>query len=58
MAITKKTKVKKKIVLKSLEERIRLRAFEIYSTRDILPGTAEEDWIRAEKELAVTVNRH
>ena len=35
----------------SLEERIRLRAEELYRRRGNRPGSAKEDWIRAEKEI-------
>jgi len=35
----------------SLEERIRLRAESIYRQRGNRPGSAMEDWIRAEKEI-------
>jgi len=33
------------------EERIRLRAYEIYLERKGSPGSALEDWLRAEREL-------
>ena len=35
----------------SREERIRLRAESIYRQRGNRPGSAMEDWIRAEKEI-------
>jgi hypothetical protein len=35
----------------SLEERIRLRAETIYRQRGNQPGSATEDWIRAEREI-------
>lgn len=33
------------------EEQIRLRAYEIYLEREGTPGSALEDWLRAEREL-------
>ncbi len=33
------------------EEQIRLRAYEIYLERKGSPGSALEDWLRAEREL-------
>ncbi len=35
----------------ALEEKIRLRAYEIYQRRGTTPGTALEDWLRAESEI-------
>jgi Protein of unknown function (DUF2934) len=35
----------------SREERIRLRAEELYRRRGNRPGSAKEDWARAEKEI-------
>ena len=35
----------------SREERVRLRAEEIYRLRGDRPGTALEDWLRAEEEI-------
>ena len=35
----------------SREERIRLRAEELYRRRGNRPGSAKEDWTRAEKEI-------
>ena len=34
------------------EERIRLRAEELYRRRGDRPGSAKEDWMRAEKEIS------
>jgi hypothetical protein len=34
-----------------LEEQIRLRAYEIWEERGRLPGTEEEDWKQAEREV-------
>ena len=34
-----------------LEEQIRLRAYEIWEERGRLPGTEEEDWKQAEREI-------
>lgn len=33
------------------EDRIRVRAFELYEKRNGAPGDAESDWYRAETEL-------
>ena len=33
------------------EDRIRVRAYELYEKRDGAPGDAESDWYRAEAEL-------
>jgi hypothetical protein len=38
-----------------LEERIRLRAYERYVQRQGRPGTAETDWIEAEREVRSTM---
>ena len=35
----------------SLEERIRLRAYELYLQRSGQPGSDIEDWLQAEKEI-------
>ena len=35
----------------TLEEQIRLRAFEIYEERGRQDGFAEQDWLQAESEL-------
>ena len=35
----------------ALEEKIRLRAYEIYLRRGAAPGSALEDWVRAESEI-------
>ena len=35
----------------NLEEEIRRRAFELYELRSGNNGSAEEDWIRAEREV-------
>ena len=35
----------------SHEERVRLRALEIYKRRGNQPGTPMEDWLRAEKQI-------
>ena len=35
----------------SLEEQIRLRAYEIYEERGRQDGFAEQDWLQAESEL-------
>ena len=35
----------------ALEEKIRLRAYELYLRRGAKPGNALEDWLRAESEL-------
>ena len=34
-----------------LADAIRTRAFEIYERRGTRPGSPEEDWLRAEREL-------
>ncbi len=34
-----------------LEEKIRLRAYDIYLRRGSLPGDALDDWLRAESEI-------
>lgn len=36
------------------EEKIRIRAYELYLSRNCEPGHAEEDWFRAESEVAAT----
>ncbi len=35
----------------ALEEKIRLRAYELYLRRGAKPGDALEDWLRAESEI-------
>ncbi|MEP6651788.1 MAG: DUF2934 domain-containing protein [Myxococcales bacterium] len=35
----------------SAEDRIRLRAYELYVARGEHPGNAEEDWLQAEQEI-------
>ena len=35
----------------SREERVRLRALELYKRRGDLPGTPIDDWLRAEKQI-------
>ncbi len=35
----------------ALEDKIRLRAYEIYLRRGAKPGNALEDWLRAESEF-------
>ncbi len=35
----------------SIQERIRLRAYEIYQARNGAPGDSEGDWYQAEEEI-------
>lgn len=37
--------------LPSLDDAIRIRAYELYEARGREPGHAEEDWLRAEAEI-------
>ena len=37
-----------------LQEKIRLRAYEIYERRGYTPGDALQDWLQAEAELTAT----
>ncbi len=39
------------------EERIRQRAYELYSSRGKSPGHALDDWLQAEAELSAAENR-
>lgn len=41
----------------SVEEQIRRRAYRLYEARGYADGFAEEDWLRAEKEILGTVLR-
>jgi DUF2934 family protein len=36
---------------KSTEEKIRIRAYQIFVSRNRMPGRALEDWLQAEREL-------
>lgn len=36
------------------EEKVRLRAYEIYERRGATPGDALQDWLQAEAELSAT----
>jgi hypothetical protein len=36
---------------KAPQEEIRLRAYQIYLSRNRMPGRALEDWLQAEREL-------
>lgn len=38
----------------SIEERIRIRAYELYESRGGAPGDAESDWYQAEAEVMGT----
>ncbi len=42
----------------TLEERIKIRAYEIWQWREdnLIEGTAEQDWLEAEKELTEWMN--
>ena len=35
-----------------LQEKIRLRAYELYESRDRGPGQDVQDWLRAEQEIS------
>ncbi len=41
----------------SLEDRIRLRAYELYLQRDSQDGSDLDDWLRAEAEITETVQQ-
>ena len=45
------TKTKKKTPPLSLEEEIRIRAFELYADRGFTPGDEKQDWLVAEREV-------
>ena len=42
----------------NLEEKIRLRAYELYEQRNGVPGDPESDWYRAEAEIVPPKTEH
>jgi len=41
-----------------LEEQIRRRAYELYGERGDQPGSAIDDWLRAEEEIMASREQH
>jgi hypothetical protein len=41
-----------------VESEIRRRAYELYESRGYVDGQAEEDWIRAEREVRARQQKH
>jgi Protein of unknown function (DUF2934) len=42
---------KKNVIPINLEDEIRRRAYELFEQRGGTPGTEQEDWVRAEREV-------
>ena len=49
--LTVKSQPKVDALEPDLEERIRMRAYELYEQRNGAPGDPDDDWYRAESEI-------
>ena len=55
MPAPKLVEVRKDSFAANLEEKIRIRAYQLYEERGYLPGHEDEDWLVAEQEI---LSRH
>ena len=51
MPAPKLVEVRKDSFAANLEEKIRIRAYQLYEERGYLPGHEDEDWLIAEQEI-------
>jgi hypothetical protein len=51
MPTPKPVEVRNNAPTENLEEKIRIRAYQLYEERGYLPGHQDEDWLVAEREV-------